>query len=411
MDLERASDLGDLGETLFELRLLREEGGEVEATVRLIPHDDLLIASDRSGAEAGAKHVAGVHRPSVGLSHLTVRRPVARTLDVGTGNGIQAILCARHSQLVVATDVNDRALEFAEFNAALNGVDNVEFRHGSFFEPVEGERFGLVVSNPPYVISPENDYLFRDGGREGDDVSRLVAEQLPAALEENGYGTMTASWIPDGEDAATRPRGWLDGHGCDAWIIHTSVDDPLTTAAAWNRDSAPEELDERLDRWLAYYRERGIEAVAYGAFVLRRRSGADNWIRSAALPRSGISEAGSHLQRLFAAQDLLGSVSDDELLGSFLQLHEDARLEHSLRPDDGAWQPVDATLALTGGLAFRAGLDEPTGAIVYRLTPERRVGDVLADAASELGLDADRFRAAGVEFVRQLVELGYVVPG
>ena len=144
----------------------------------MVPHDELLIVSDRSetGAEARADHVAGVHRPSLMLSHLTVRQHVETALDVGTGNGIQAILAARHSGRVVATDVNARALEFAAFNAALNGVENVEMREGSFFEPVEGERFGLVTCNPPYVISPESSFLFRDSGMEGDAVSRHVVE-------------------------------------------------------------------------------------------------------------------------------------------------------------------------------------------------------------------------------------------
>jgi methylase of polypeptide subunit release factors len=79
-----------------------------------------------------------VHGPSLTLSHLTVRRPVETALDVGTGNGIQAILAARHSGRVVATDVNARALDFAAFHTHLNGVDNVEFRLGSFFDPAEG---------------------------------------------------------------------------------------------------------------------------------------------------------------------------------------------------------------------------------------------------------------------------------
>ena len=95
-----------------------------------------------SPAPAAPNHVAGVHRPSATLAELTVRRPVEAALDVATGCGIQALLTAPHAGRVVATDVNERALAFAEFNAALNGIENVEFRAGSFFEPAAGERFG-----------------------------------------------------------------------------------------------------------------------------------------------------------------------------------------------------------------------------------------------------------------------------
>src|SRR6476646_7770124 len=109
----------------------------VRALARIVPHDELLIASDRRVAHGEPEqpdHVAGVHGPSLTLSHLTVRRPVERALDMGTGSGVQAILASRHSDHVVATDLNERALNFAAFNAVLNGVENVEFRTGSFFE-------------------------------------------------------------------------------------------------------------------------------------------------------------------------------------------------------------------------------------------------------------------------------------
>jgi hypothetical protein len=164
-------------EHVARLGLLARRDGTVSALVRVVPHDELLVVSDRRlspGQPAAADHVAGVHAPSLMLSHLTVRRRVEEALDVGTGNGIQAILASRHSERVVATDVNERALQFARFNAALNGAPNVELRAGSFFAPVRGERFGLVVSNPPYVISPESTYLFRDSGLSRDSVSHGV---------------------------------------------------------------------------------------------------------------------------------------------------------------------------------------------------------------------------------------------
>ena len=100
--------------------LVRSDGTEVTALVRIVPHDEILIASDRrlpSGNDA-PDFVAGVQGPSLTLSHLTVRRPVETALDVGTGNGIQAILASRHSGRVLATDLNERALEFTAFNAA-----------------------------------------------------------------------------------------------------------------------------------------------------------------------------------------------------------------------------------------------------------------------------------------------------
>src|SRR5439155_8386888 len=157
------------------------------------------------------------HRPTHALASLTIRRPVARALDVGTGNGVQALLAARHATQVVATDVNERALEFARFNAALNDVHNVEFRSGSLLEPVAGERFDLVVANPPYVISPRTDYVFRDSGLGRDRVSEHLVRGLLGVLADGAFATVMISWISDEDDVAAEPRAWLESSGCDAW--------------------------------------------------------------------------------------------------------------------------------------------------------------------------------------------------
>ena len=82
----------------------------------------------------------GISPASTSLAQLTVRDPVGRSLDLGTGCGVQALHLADHSGTVVATDVNARALRITRLNAALNGVDNVVVRDGSLFEPVQGER-------------------------------------------------------------------------------------------------------------------------------------------------------------------------------------------------------------------------------------------------------------------------------
>ena len=112
------------------------------ALVRIVPHDEILIASDRRLRERrgrGRTTSPACTGPSLTLSHLTVRRPVETALDVGTGYGIQAILASRHSERVLATDVNERALGFAAFNAALNGVENVELRAGQLLRAGRGQ--------------------------------------------------------------------------------------------------------------------------------------------------------------------------------------------------------------------------------------------------------------------------------
>ena len=391
---------GELAELLVESGLVEERDGFLHGIARLVPHDELLIASDRLDVE-GADRVAGVHRPSATLAHLTIREPVRRALDVCTGNGIQALLLSRHAEQVTATDINERALGFAALNLALNGVTNVELRHGSLLEPVAGERFGCIACNPPYVVSPDTEYTFRDSGLPGDRVSELLARGLPALLEPGGFATLMASWAQGGEDPAVRPREWLDDSGCDSWILHTTTDDPLSNAAAWTRDAVEgsEAFAAALDRWTAYYGELGIEALAYGALVLRRREGV-SWSRGASLPARPLEPASDHLLRMFSGVDVTVSGAD-ALLDSHLAFAEAASFEQVVSPSEG-WTVVGASLSLEEGLGFRADIDEPTLHLLRALDGTRTARDAVVATVGEEGLP----RAA--ELLRGMLETGFL---
>jgi SAM-dependent methyltransferase len=392
---------------LIELGIAEAEGDGVRATVRILPHAPLLLASD--GARRSDSHdlVTGVTRPTTLLGQLTIRRPVRRALDIGTGNGVLALLCAPHAEHVIATDVNEHALELAAFNAMLNGIENVEFRLGGFLEPVAGERFGLVVSNPPYVVSPETQFLFRDAGL-GDGLSEQILRLVPEALEEDGFGCVTISWEASGEDVAARPRSWLAGSGCDAWLLHTTTDDTLTTAAMWNRDleDDPQRYGEQIDRWVDWYDEQGIEALAYGVCILRRRDG-DNWIRAANLPGNALEPASAQLLRLFAAQDFLARSGD--LAKQAVRPAPELLVRHSLRSADHGWSAAGTELVLEGGLGFTAALDAPGAALVSGLDG-RTLGEVVAAARDDIEVEAAGFDTAALGLARRLIELGFVVP-
>jgi methylase of polypeptide subunit release factors len=404
--LER--QLGRDSVELFErIGLVVLENGLVHGTVRLVPHEHLLIASDRY-TEDFPDHVAAVHGPSATMAHLTVRRPVARALDVGTGNGIQALLAAASADRVVATDINERALAFATFNATLNGVENVEFRAGSFFEPVAGEQFDLIVTNPPYVISPESKFLFRDSGMRGDSVSEQVARTLPEHLAEGGFGTVMLSWVQTGEDATIRPAGWFEGCGCDALVLHTGTDEPLSIAAQWNRDlrSDPDEYAAAIDRWVDYFSQEGIGLIAFGCAVLRRRSGT-NWTKSVRMPSRALEPAGAQIEAMFAAQDFLAGLADERLLlDERFKVSERVRVEQELLLADDGWALRDSSIGIATGMRFTAGLDEVTTALVLGLDGTRTIRDALP--APDAAHSQQELEEIGVRVVRQMLELGFL---
>ncbi len=406
-------------EQVAALGLFEREADRVRSTARLLPHGDYYLASDHARPGDSSDWVAGIHAPSVTLAKLAVRSSVDATLDLGTGCGIQALLAAKHSSRVVATDVNERALAFARFNAALNEIDVIDFRHGNLFEPVEGERFGLVVANPPYVISPDSTYVYRDSGHPRDTLCREVVGHVPDVLEEGAFAHILASWVHEpgeGDEWAEPLREWVRGTGCDAWLLHYRTDDPLAHAAGWLGPLArfsPEEHGAALERWLEYLREQRIEAVGYGAIVLRRRSSAANWVRLDEIPIERLEPATEHTLRVFAAEDFLAALGDErEFLEQRFRLMDAHRLEQALVCRDGRFDVESQTLALTDGLAFRAGLDRSTAMLLPHFDVSRRLTDVLAAAADDLAVpedDRERYAAAALPVVKRLFQLGFLV--
>ena len=405
-------------ESMDALGLFERERDGIRSTARLLPHGDYYLASDHSAIEPASDWVAGIHAPSVTLAKLAVRRSVEAALDLGTGCGIQALLAAKHSTRVVATDVNERALAFARFNAGLNGVDAIDFRQGNLFEPVENERFGLVVANPPYVISPDSTYTYRDSGHPRDTLCRTIVRSVPDVLSEDGFAHVLVSWVHtpgEGDEWAEPLRDWVRGTGCDAWLLHYRTDDPLAHAAGWLGPlarSSREQHEAALERWLEHLREQGIEAVGYGAIVLRRRTGTSNWVRLDEIPIERLEPATEHTLRVFAAEDFLAALTDDrELLEERFTLVDAHRLEQVLVRREGRFDVESQTLALTEGLAFRAGLDRSTAMLLPHFGAGRRLADVLAAGAADLEVpedDRERYAAAALPVVRRLFELGFL---
>lgn len=94
----------------------------------------------------------GLDRGTELLIENTVFQPRDRILEVGCGWGAIAVAAAKSAPQghVILTDVNRRALHLARRNLERNGITNAEARFGSLFDPVPGERFDLIVTNPPY---------------------------------------------------------------------------------------------------------------------------------------------------------------------------------------------------------------------------------------------------------------------
>lgn len=259
--------------------------------------------------------------------------------------------------------------------------------------------------------------LYRDGGLAGDAVSRGVVTQAPAYLREGGFAVILISWAHGAAEEWWAPlERWIEGSGCDAWLLHYRSDDPLAHSSSWLQPLAGDRPahEEALDRWLAYLAELGIEAVAYGAIVLRRRAGGANWVRRNELPAGRLADGGLHVERVFAGMDYLAALSDRlALLETRPRLAPACRVEQTLTPSDGRWSVSSASLVLTEGLGFRGALDGPTMILLGLLDGTRTLREAIAVAAGLLGDEepSDRLVASATAIVAELVEAGFVLPG
>jgi cyclopropane fatty-acyl-phospholipid synthase-like methyltransferase len=417
-----ARALPGLVEPLVVADVLERSGGEVRALVDVRPyadddHDwwvvsDLTPGLDGAPVAVTAEHVLGVSPASSSLAQLTVRTPVARALDLGTGCGVQALHLASHAADVVATDVNARALEMTRFTAALAEVA-VDVRDGSLFEPVAGERFDLVVTNPPFVVSPATAQrlVYRDSGLPGDEVVRRLVTQAPAHLAPGGRCQVLANWVhAQGQPWQERVGGWLDGLGCDAWVVQREVADPAAYVELWLKDAglhgAPDYL-QRYDAWLAWFEEQGVEAVGFGWLDVRRVDREpvlrlEEWPYDVEQPLG--PEVADHARRV----DLLARTSDADLVDLRMSARVDVRQDTQGEP--GAEDPETIVLRQLRGLRRARRVDTIEAGLVGACDGDLTVGQILDALASLLGEDGASLRRERVGAVRELVTEGFLLP-
>lgn len=323
------ADAGDARADAARVTGTRAEGARPAGAGHQTREVDWWIASDlgelATGRALRTDHVLGVGGASTTLAQVTVRRPVGRALDLGTGCGIQSLHALLHADRVTATDISHRALAFARFNAALAGVRSagqglaaddriaadwhgttagesasgqqaaraatatgpaapatparLDLRLGSMLAPVEGERFDLVVSNPPFVITPRDPdvptYEYRDAGRTGDAIVCELVTGVRHVLAPGGVAQLLGNWeVRRGERWDERVAEWLAESGLSGWVVQRELQDPAQYAETWIRDGGTTPDRDReawrtsYDAWLDDFASRDVEAIGFGMVTL-----------------------------------------------------------------------------------------------------------------------------------------------
>lgn len=412
--------LPELVEPLVTAGMLTTSGGEVRALVDIRPygdedHDWWIVCDPTSGldgrqAPMDPSYVLGISEASSSLAQLTIRRPVGRALDLGTGCGVQALHLAQHAGEVVATDVNPRALAMARLTASLNQVD-FEVRDGSLFDPVAGEKFDLIATNPPFVISPPGSQVlvYRDSGMPGDSVVRHLVENAAEHLNDDGWCQILANWahhkdIDWQDDLGT----WLEGQPLDAWILQRELVDPAAYVEMWLADAGlagSSDYIQRYDAWLDWFAAEGIEAIGFGWLSLRKTAETpihrfEEWTGEIAQPVGpGVAAWADRIDRL-------RGLDDDALLDQTFRQAID--LVEETRGASGADDPESILIRLQHGVRRVRQVDTIEAGLVGASDGDLTSRQILDALAMLLGRDAAELRRTYTPVLRELVEEGFL---
>jgi methylase of polypeptide subunit release factors len=347
-------------------------------------------------------YVLGASPASTTLAQIAMRTPVGSALDLGTGCGVQSLHLARHAGRIVGTDVNARALELAALTAALNGAA-VDLREGSLYEPFAGERFDLIVSNPPFVMSPpraEADTLaYREANFEADALVETLVRGAADHLNPGGSLQLLTNWAVLEQPWEERLQGWVPD-GCDAWVIERERLDVFSYIEMWLTDAGlagTAGWRAAYDEWLAYFDRLGIRSVGMGWILVTRAQREHPHLRFESWPHAVAQPVGDVFARHASAVDAF-QLPTAELLAARPRL-VDVEQETIGRP--GAEDPEHVVFRQRVGLLRAVKADTALAATLGALDGDLTVGQVLAAVAQVLQADAAELAAALIPELRQ----------
>jgi SAM-dependent methyltransferase len=361
-----------LWEALARLDLVRAVDAETcGATALLVPTEALLVASDLPGFEydpmpGDAVYPAITKNTRAFIASLP-RTPCDRFLEVCAGSGIAALLAAPNAGHAWSADLTERATHFATFNAQLNGFDNFTAVSGDLYEPVAGQTFDRIAAHPPYVPTDDMAMIYRDGGADGEAITRRVIKELPPHLSPGGtcYCTCVAT-DRAGAPLEARIREWLGpaGHAFDVMMVvmRSSVPEERFAELVAENFIAQAEAEQKVAPLLAM----GIERQVYVSMAFRRHDGERRPITSRRALGKRVSPA--LLGRLVRWESELADRSQlPAVMGMRLKVTPDTTRQTIERLVGGTWEPATRHLTRERPFMVRAEYDPAVNALLSRV--------------------------------------------
>lgn len=354
------------------------------------------------------------------LARTTLHGPIRSALDICTGSGVHGILAAGSAERAVGVDISPRAVNFARLNAMLNDAWNAVFLEGDLFGPVGGERFDLILANPPFVASPVYELAYRDGGPSGADVLRRIVAALPDYLTSGGVAQVVTHIAErDGEKYLDRIRRWMGGANMHLHSLRLGEEDILDYAVAHTKRAFKEDYDRysgKLTEWITNLRSQRFKRVlgVILTFVWNEEAPHPPWTQEdeAKPPTHNIAK---ELSRLLSAKKRVRKFGSlQELDAMRVGIPDDLTLTERRRPTGSGFETKDFRVVFKNAtLSPELDIKPLVRDLLERVDNRSTVPEVIARLAKDTqqsasSLDERCRRAFLIMFERGLVTLDAV---
>jgi methylase of polypeptide subunit release factors len=386
------------------------------AAVLLYPAESLWIVSDLNVSPVGPRETAlqeDAVYPAItrNTRHFLASLPTSpcdNFLELCAGTGIAALLAARYAGQTWAADITERSTWFARFNAALNGISNCAAVQGDLYQPVTGQVFDRIVAHPPYMPSLEQKYIFRDGGEDGEQITRRIIAGLPEHLSPGGrfYCTCMLTDRRTGR-AEERIRAMLGARADEFDVVVVTFQTFQPTEYYFRLALAGRATLDEVGKRHEIFGRLEVEQLVYCSVVIQRAAAARPafTVRRQAGPTTGASEIEwllsweSSMTQNRAVEGLLEACPD-------ASPHTRLRLTQVLRAD--AWVADECVLTTTTPFALEAKCPPWTAGLVARCDGRRTTREHLQRLKQDGDVPSDAPETEFVKLIRSLIAGGFL---
>lgn len=408
--------LPESSDDLLAIGLLNCEEGEVFSKLRIRPAPEGYFADDFPARllRHAEDFVMGVAPTTRMVRSLIPPTGPGSVLDLCCGGGWLALNAVEEGVEVVGTDLNPRALEVAGFNAALNAIEGVDWREGKWFEPVKGETFDLIVSNPPFVITPGSQAIALDTP-DNDLVLPTLLGGMAEHLNEGGFACFLLDWPFVSVESWDRiPLMFLPQAGVQSYLFEVQRKAPFEYSAHWvgqdPRFEKTEVREQELARWVRYFEKKGYIGVSSGFVVMRKCRSGDEWTHSESRQVRGFNaRTPDEILRIFAGHSWVKKNQSDCLDIRF-GAPEGIRQSGESLLVDGDWEPESIKLTSPGMVAYDGHVDTALLKIIEAASASKTIREILTTLAEQVSSTPDAIAGRVRVLVEELVGLGLLTP-